>query len=140
MAGSGNPNHDPKTGEFSAGGGGGESQGKHLGADSGARASNLKAHIQAEHATAGRAALNAVNDLKQAATDNAAFDAVVARIEQDKSINKAGMRAIAQDFLGHDIKASKGRSDAIKEIRDRQMLNQRQEARGREIDKHNKSW
>jgi hypothetical protein len=74
-------------------------------------------------------------ELQTAATDNAAFDALVAKLRADKAIRKIEMRAIAAAYLGYEIAKAKGRSDALRAICERQALEQRQHARVRVLDR-----
>ena len=76
-----------------------------------------------------------VTELKRLATDNAAFDALIAKLRADRSINQSAMRKIAVAFLGWEMARSKPRTALLQMIKDRQMLDQHQEARGQVIDR-----
>lgn len=77
--------------------------------------------------------------LTSVSRDNAAFDSVIAGVEGNRAITKDMMHQIASQYLGYSPRAS-SRAALVKVIRDTQMLAQRQEARGREIDRVNKAW
>lgn len=78
-------------------------------------------------------------DLKRLATDNEAFDAYLGNLKADRSIGQADIREIAIAFLGWEMAKSKPRNKLIQMIADKQMLDQRQEARGAGIDNQH-SW
>ncbi len=81
-----------------------------------------------------------LTNLTSIATDNEKFDAAIANLRADRGIGKDEMRQIAKGYLGYDIKAAHGREKAIQEIQQRQVRNQRSDARAAEIDKHMKPW
>lgn len=77
--------------------------------------------------------------LKRSEEDNAEFDALVERLRSDKQIDEAGMREIANQFVGYAPK--KSRTEVLKTIVQWQSIGQRQRARGRNIDKWaGKTW
>jgi hypothetical protein len=85
--------------------------------------------------------MNYINELINNTRDNAAFDAVVATLRADKAIRRQEMRAIARAYLGYEIAKAKGRTDALRAIIERQMIEARQMARGRTIDRWaGKAW
>lgn len=137
MSGGGNPYHDPKNGEFTSGpggnagdGGGAESTFKPaLGQALGINQSGGTADI-----------VTYATDLSKNMLDNQQFDKTVSALRQDRSILAPEMREIAKQVLGYEVRKSEGRSGALKEITDTQMVRARNEARGKEIDKRNKSW
>lgn len=83
--------------------------------------------------------VSSIIELKRLATDNAGFDALVAKLRADRSINQAAMREIAIAFLGWEMAKSKSRAKLLQMIEERQALDARQEARGQVIDRMH-SW
>jgi hypothetical protein len=65
-------------------------------------------------------------------TDNTAFDAAIAKLSTDRTINHESMHEIATTFLGY--RPNKGtRPKLLRQIIDRQALDARQTARGNAI-------
>lgn len=112
----GNPNHDPKTGEFSDGGQGGGNL-RDVAKQTGLKITRESAHVP-------RAL-----ELRMASSDNASFDASIARLRADKSVGTKEMRAVASEFVGRNISSSNNRERALQKIIDNQALNARQRAR-----------
>jgi hypothetical protein len=100
----GNPYHDPQTGEFTDGPGGGTTGDKTT-----------------------DAVLKYTGTLKAHMTNNTAFDEEATRLANDKSVRTQEMRQIAKQVLGYDIK--KGRTDTLQQIKDFQAREARFHAR-----------
>ena len=80
-------------------------------------------------------------ELMAAIHDNPRFDAAIAKLQADRSMKHEHVQGIANSFLGYSPSgpAARTRSGLIREITDRQMVEQRQRARGQQIDKM-KAW
>jgi len=82
---------------------------------------------------------NYASTLSQRSEDNSAFDLTVSELQANKKVRAQEMREIAKLYLGYEIAKTKGRTDVLKAIVERQALSARQDARGRTLDRL-KSW
>jgi len=82
---------------------------------------------------------NYADTLSQTSGDNSAFDQAISEIQANKKVRAQEMREIAKLYLGYEIAKTKGRTDVLKAIVERQALSARQDARGRTLDRL-KSW
>jgi hypothetical protein len=72
-----------------------------------------------------------LKDLRDSENESSRFDEVVSKLAKDKRIRVPEMRMIASLYLGFELAKKKGRAPSLQAIVDRQALDARQIARGR---------